>query len=461
MPGATPVLDAGAATPPFARRLAAAGSELGRQIERWSRHSLRRYLASLVPSSDAAPNAHRLRLAAALEHYLEARGDRRAERAATALLARPVIQQADHSNLLLDGETFLNNFLFHLACREAGATVALHSQCSTVSCLWKRGPVAGPVFLHTRGAILSVFPLSRRAFKTTTFCCLPQLPLSFGHLAGEPLDPAADPVLGPLLGRMLGDAPRGFRRCNEEIWRQLDLDHGIERIAVDESLVSECAARHLEDPGSPVFRLLFEPAVRDRFRAVKRELVGAADNFAVNHASPDFLWLRDGSRLRKVVFCGAGEGAVPVTASDRRPLPFPFTPREVAAGLRAGRLYCDRLLAYTVRCLLPGVVAVGGTSQQDYVALYSRALLETHRQTPFLEATDAIRVGSPGLSRLGGMALLELDPGAAALLARLGPGLRLGQLEEAHLDRPLGETIGSLACAGYLEPKLARAEGRA
>ncbi len=461
MPGATPVLNEDAATPPFARRLAAAGSELGQQIERWSRHSLRRYLASLIPTSEAVPNPHRLRLAAALERYLDARGDRRAERAGASLLATPVIQQADHSNLLLDSETFLNNFLFHIACREAGETVALHSQCSTVSCLWKRDPVAGPVFLHTRGAILSVFPLSRRAFKTTTFCCLPALPLSFDQLAGDALEPAADPVLGPLLGRTVADAPRGFRQCNEEIWRQLDVDHGIERIAVDESLASECVARHLEDPDSPVFRLVFEPAVRDRFRAVKRDLIAAGDNFAVNHASPDFLWLRDGSRLRKVVFDGTGEGAVPVTASDRRPLPFPFTPRETAAALRAGRLYCDRLLAYTVRCLLPGVVAVGGTSQQDYVALYSRALLETHRQAPFLEPTDAIRIGSPGLSRLGGMALLELDPEATALLAQLGPGLHLGQIEEAYLDRPLGETIGSLACADYLEPKLARAEGRA
>jgi len=459
MPGTPVEPDAQLRSPadPFIRQLIAAGSELGRQLDRWRSHSLRQYLRSLIPDRVEPPNPHLLRLADALERYLTRHGDGRAELACEGLLAAPVIQQADHSNLLLDAETFLNNYLFHLACREAGSPVALVSQCSRVSCIWKRGPFAGPVFLQTRGALLRVFPLSNRQFKRVAFCCLPPLPMTFDQMAGEPLTVAADPLLGPLAGTLATEAPAAYRAANDQVWNRLDLDHGIPRVACDDSLASECLALHLEDPASPVHRLLFDPPVRDRFLATKRELVAAPDNLTVSHASPDFLWLRDGSRLRKVTIEGRGAGALAVTEPDRKPLPLPLTPEATVAGLRHGRLFGDLVLEFAVRCLLPGAVAIGGTSQQDYVELFRRALLETHRQVPFLDPEDAERIASPGLSRLGGRPLLELDEQAAELIADLRPDTRLAQLEEAFLDLPLETTIGSLECASYFEPKLRRA----
>lgn len=443
----------------FLNRLVAAESELGRQLHSWRRKPLREYLRAVIPQPvQSNPNAHHRRLAEALERYLSQRGGDRVDQVCEGLLRIPVIQQADHSNLLLDPETFLNNFLFHIACREAGAPIALSSQCSTVSCLWKRQPLSGPVFLRSRGTVFRVFPLSRRRFKLSTFCCLPPLAMSFDGLDGECSRAPDDPVLGPLIDRQAKHAPSAYRECNELIWRRLDVDHDIRRVAVDEALASECLAMHLEDPASPVFHLLFEPRVRDCFVAVKRELVAERDNLAVNHATPDFFWLRDGSRLRKVVLAGSGPKARFVTASDNRPLPVPYEPAAIATALRGGVLYCDRVTAYTVRCLLPGVVAVGGTSQQDYVKLYRRALLETHRRVPFLTQVEAERIDSPSLSRLGGMPLIELDAEAEELLQQLGPSTRLETLERRYLGRPLSVTIGALRCAEYLLPALDRFE---
>jgi hypothetical protein len=440
----------------FVARLVGAGSELGRQLARVADQPLRAYLAGLVRVPAAAPpstRAHREHLLRAVAAFLEARAEPDVASVCEELGRAPVIQQADHSNLLLDPETFLNNYLFHVAARDAGARTIVVSQCSTVSCIARRQPLAGPVFLATRGGRYKVFALSNRRLKHSAFCCLPA-PLEF---AFEPLDretpPAArDPLLARFLGRRTDDAPEAFRRCNDELWRALALDREVRRVAVDERMASLCLARHLRDRTSPVRRLLFDADVRDAFCRVKRELVAEPANLAVNRAEPDFLWWRDGTRLRPVVV-GRGERAE-LLLEGGASLPLAWRPAEVARALEDGAAYGDRVLAYAVRCLLPGVVAIGGTSQQDYVALYRRMLLETDRVVPFLDAADIATLQRDDLSRLGGMPLLELDDPARELIATLGPETRLHELDERFLDRPVGETIGDLRCARYFEHSL-------
>ncbi|WP_213454438.1 hypothetical protein [Rhizomonospora bruguierae] len=431
-------------------RLLAAGSDLGRQLYRARHQRLRDHLRSLVPAA-ADPNPHLLRLAVAVGRYLAARGERDTDEVCSHLLRRPVIQAADHANLLLDPETFLNNYLFHVATREAGGTVTIHSQCTTVSCLSRRTPPLGPTFLRTRGALLAVYPLSRTTLKDSSFCALPgPLEMTFGGLDGVPLDVAADPVLGPLLGQRAPDGPTGYRAANDRIWRGLDLDHGVRRVQIDESVAAECVARHLADPDGPVYRLLFDPYVRETFLRVKRRLVADQANLAVNRAAPDFLWYRKGSRLHQVVFVDGH----PVLEATGAPLPVPYTPAAVARALRAGDLAADRVLAYLVRCLLPGVVAVGGTAQQDYVALYRRMVVEANAEAPFLTTGEVTRATRADLSRVGGRPLLELAGDALDLVRFLGPGSRLADLDDAYLDRPIGATVGALRSARHLEARL-------
>jgi hypothetical protein len=438
-------------------RLVAGGSELGVQLARALDLPLRDYLRALVPTPQSQPNAHRLRLAQAVETYLRGHGDPDVDATCDHLLRVPIIQQADHANLVLDAETFLHNYLFHVASREAGAQVALVNQCSTVSCLARRAPVLGPTFLRSRGGLFGVYPLSKTTLKNSSFCGLPgPLEMTFDPLEGTRHDLAADPVLGPLTGLRAPDAPTAYRLANDLIWRDLDLDHGVRRVQIDEAVVSECVALHVEDPASPVFALLFDPAVRDAFLRAKRRLVADPGNLAVNNASPDFLWLRKGSRLHQVVLTGSGAEAQWTVETNGAPLPVPMEPAAVAAALRAGVLYADRILAYLVRCLLPGVVAVGGTSQQDYVALYRRMFVAAHAEAPYLDRADLERIQQPGLSVAGGRPLLEPYGDALDLIRHLGPKTRLADLDEAYLDRPVGETIGELRCVRHLERAIDR-----
>jgi hypothetical protein len=424
---------------------------------------LRDYLRSLVPPPAAdAPGRSLSLLVRALERYLAARGERDVAGACHALLRTRVIQQADHSNLLLDPETFLNNWLFHLAAGEAEAPVAITSQCSTVACLSRRSPVRGPGFLWTRGGCYALFAFSRRLLKDSTFCALPvPTALTVTPLCG-PVPPAAnDPVLGPLAGFPVHDPADAFRAANAGIWDALPVDRGVRRVAVDERMASEAVALHLEEGEGAVFRLLFDPPLRDRFLEVKRALVGSPRNLAVNRSAPDFLWFRKGTQLRAVVLRDRGAGARWVMESDGSPLPVvPFEPAAVAAALRAGDLYADRVLAYLVRCLLPGVVAVGGTVQQDYVELYRQMLLETHAAEPFLDADELRNVADPALTRLGGAPLLEAEGQDAALLQGLGPATPLDAWARTLLALPVGLTVGRLDCADFYEGLLVRQRQR-
>lgn len=441
------------------KRLAAVGSDLGRQIERNRDLPLRTYLRNLIPARPAQQSIHLDRLVSALASELHRRGHPAADDVCDYLRAVPIIQQADHAHLLLDQETFLNNYLFALACREAGSRFAITLQCTTVSCLSRRTPVGGPVFLRTRGGLYDVFGLSRRRYKDASFCALPpSLTMVFRPLENSAPLAADDRVLGGMFGRRLSDPADGYRRCNDEIWGSLGLEGLVRRVQVDSALVSEIVARHLEDPSGPVYQLIFEPTVRDAFLRIKRDLVAGNINIAVNRAEPDFLWCRKGERLVPVVLRGHGQSAR-FELEVGEDLPMAQCAASVAKALRTGDLYADRIITYLVTCLLPGVVALGGTSQQDYVTLYQRMIAICQDECGFMNTGDAARVCRPSSSRLGGAPLLELDHRGRALLAGLTPHSPLEQFAQEFMDRTVEDSVGSLACAAYFDPTLAKLEG--
>lgn len=430
--------------------LVVAGSDFGRQMAAQSDLPLREALCRLLTTDDVPPpNPHRERLAAALHTDLDRRGDPDAELAAQTLLRHPLIQQADHSNLLLDEETFINNWLHHLACRLRGESVMLVSQCSTVACLSARQPIAGPVFLRTRGQIWQIFGHSKRRLKNAHFCLLPP-PLRL-----ELPDEGARALCGHPEKRDFADAPEAYRYANAHFWAALDLPGDVRRIATDESMTADLLAMHLEHEG-PLRSLFFDPDVRETFLRCKREYVRSRHNLGINRALPDLLWLADGTRMNEVEWGDDG----PRWRSGGEPLPIAWTPADVTVALRSGRAYPSRFIAYTIRCLLPGVVALGGSVQQDYVQGYRRILLATDTLRPFLSAAERATIEWSGASRISGRPLLEPDAALAAAIQNLSSYQDIAEFEELLLNRPLGATIGRLSAVGFYWDILQRVNTR-
>ena len=437
-----------------------ADARLGLDLAKAERVPLRHYLRSLFPSPMSRPNSSFAKLQKAVTTYFRAAGDPDAELWAAEIAQFPIIQQADHSFLLLDSETLLNNLLFALGAEAAGARRALTIQCSSVSCISRRRPLRGSPFLDRRRATYNVFPFSKSVYARSAFLSLPRpVEAVFQPLDGRGPSLASDPFLAPFAGARFASGVEAYRTMNAALWRDLSAGLDVELAVADDRLSSELIALHLEDESSPIHRLIFHPEARDTFLRLKRELLASPWNIGVNRPEPDHFWLlaRGSPRLRCMSFePGASEPRYE-TGSGWRSCPFPFVPEVAAAAVRRGELVPDIILISLARCLLPGVDAIGGPSQQDYVALYQRLLLGCDDAAGLLSARDRATAARPYPSRLGGAPLLEVDEELQSDLDRLTPGTKAADVLGPYLDLSVGETIGTLSCAQYLAGHAARA----
>lgn len=438
-------------------RLFRAGSALGEELTKGATLSLQAYLEQLVPTAKAPQSLSLFLLVEALARHLHNLGELGVDDWCETLSRTPMIQQADHSCLVLDHETLLNNVLFAAAAHLAGVRQILTVQCSGVSCITQRGPFRGPPFVNTRNATFNIFGRSIRNYASAAFCCLEGPAKSiFAPINGEARTLSSDTLIADLLNREWPDPLEGMRRMNRMLWCSMGGAALADILFVDDRFSNELLALHLEREESPIHRLFFEPRARTLFLMAKRELVARPSNFAVNRAEPDFFWFRRKQRLLPVIMHPVNRVPVYLDGDAERPLDIPMTPRCVAEAVRMGRLIPDRILIYFARCLLPGVRAIGGTSQQDYVKLYRELLVYCHQEFALLDATELANVNSLNLSRLGGAPLLEVTQQMTETIAHVGRDTNWGDILAPYMLMPIEETIGELRCASYLERKLVR-----
>jgi hypothetical protein len=412
--------------------------------------SLRQYLKNLIPPPNKKNNRYFSYLQEAIAIYLRQYAQTNIDDQCAVLEKTPVIQQADHANLLLDSETFLNNFMYAIACQENGIYKMLTSQCITVSCLSRRNPVQGPTFLRTMSSLFSTFPFSKRALKNSNFCCLPKpTKIQIKLLSGEKQFEKST-FLNMINGKSYPNPSFCYHQCNEIFWSLLKIPGNIERIAFDESMVSRLAEIHLRDIYSPVYILLFDPKVRDAFIDIKRSFVNSNENKVIKRSVPDFFWYRKGSHLYPLKLVGFGDNARYYIGDINIPLPFVLSVESLTHALKNEDIYVDQFLTYLMRCLLPGVVAVGGTSQQDYVDHYQKIIALTNEIMPFLSSDDLAVIMNDKLSQLGGNPLLEMNLEQKNLIAYLNERTDLKAFATQFIDLPLSQTIGTLRCSRYL-----------
>ncbi|EDP45794.1 hypothetical protein RICGR_0215 [Rickettsiella grylli] len=424
--------------------------KLAKRIKASLNLSLRQYLKNLIPSPNKKNNRYFSYLQKAIAIYLHQHAQTNIDNQCALLEKTPVIQQADHASLLLDSETFLNNFMYAIACQENDIDKMFTSQCTTVSCLSKRNPIQGPTFLRTMSSLFSILPFSKRTLKNSNFCCLPKpTKVQIKLISGEQLF-AKSSLLNSINDRNYPSPSFGYHQSNKILWDLLKIPGKVERIAFDESMVSRLTEIHLRDTYSPVYTLLFDPNVRDAFIDVKRSFVNSNENKVINKSTPDFFWYRKNTRLYPLKLVGFGNNAKYHIEDIDIPLPFVFSVESLTNALRNEDIFADKFLAYLMRCLLPGVVAVGGTSQQDYVDHYQKIIALTNTRAPFLSSADLAVIIDDKLSQLGGSPLLEMNIEQKNLIAYLNEKTDLDAFATQFLDLPLSETIGTLHCSRYI-----------
>jgi hypothetical protein len=444
--------------PPFegdhlAARLAACRSTLGRYLQSVGHRSLGQHLDALMSAfSPTRSLSFRLCLETLYRH-LSQRADCDAQACCDGLRALPAIQQADHASLLLDQETLLNNLLFALGAQRAAASTIITVQCSSVSCIARRHPHKGPPFLHTRDGRYDIFGMSTRTYSRAAFSELPG-PVA-ANFVPSPTSRSLnkDALIGPLQGTRWAGPLECFEAINAKLWDALGGTQMPKLTILDDRFSYELVAAHLDARESPLHRLVFDPEIARSFTEIRQALSSLPSARGIGTMEPGYFWARTGWRFEPVVTHPSRRGTMsvlPVMSTGRA---FSIESSELSSLIRARRLIPTKMLIYFARCLLPGIRAIGGTSQQEYLAHYQTLLLELQAHTRLLDADEQVNACRSDLNQLGGAPLLEPDGDLAEALAFAQEKTDWSAAFERFLSKPLWQTVGGLNCAGYLIDK--------
>lgn len=371
----------------------------------------------------------------------------------------PMMQLADGSSLLYDPETFLTNYMFQVAAGEANIPFLFAQQCSRSRMTMDPKNHIGSGYLDLQSDIYSVFGLSKSKlsrFSVATLntpLCLTFNPLGIRQPAYT--NQEMPDLLSELKGQNYPSASEAFLQANAHIWAGLNIKAKKRLVQFDERLTALVVALHIEDPHSPINKILFDPDVRQSFLSRRERVVNSEDNVLLK-SSTDFFYFNQKGSLQPLTFMPSKADTTEHLTVKGQPLPFSFTPENVAQELRRGNLFPDLALSYAVLSILPGCLAFGGASQHEYLPLIKKIMEETHAQTPFLSEPipEMIQQDALAGSRMIS-GLIEMSPRIKNMVAGMNKETDFTAFESEYMEMPLQETLGSLSYYDYLRSYIA------
>lgn len=258
-------------------------------------------------------------------------------------------------------------------------------------------------------------------------------------------------------------------RINAALWRRMFRDRAPTRL-VQVEIEPVCAAllaRDLYDPDSLLYRLLFEPRIRDAVltgldgeRACWRlELLDKRLNDSTagaGGAGTVFFWGLTEQGRRVPLALDAVRGALTGLDERGRRREWECTPDGIAAGLAGGTLLPSLFTCFSLLALARGVTCVGGYYQVGYLPVMQRAVVRAltrdHREAAETIAQVPTSVCLAGLQAIArtvcGGAVIPAGPveiaGAGGLTAADLDRIPQITVRESHLTA-FAETFGDLA----------------
>jgi hypothetical protein len=344
---------------------------------------------------------------------------------------RPVIQTADHAQLLVDPVSFFTNLVFGLGALQVGCRYLFVNACSTVTLETRAG--SGPGWLSVDGALYEM--------RRTSVCAAENGARFVLESRSPPPRPLANRVRAiEELAEQIGAAEypsfqHALVSANEALWRAWDWQRRTTLIYTDDRLTAAVVARHLSDAGSPLRRILFEPRLRRGWaEGLIRRRIGAGS--LALRGSTDYFWGLRAGKVRPLRL--RGEWLVePGHAGGFR---IRFGEEELRTGLDCGSLFPDLAVGFLALSVLPEVTVLGGWSQSIYLPIIERVFADI---APLLESPN--RTLPSARSRFGYIAgVIEANEHPAVLLSNLLGGSELPHLWKQWENRRLSESMGTL-----------------
>jgi hypothetical protein len=339
----------------------------------------------------------------------------------------PIVQTADHLQLLLDPVMFANHVATMIGALRGGCEYVVVVATSMNS--FKSRALSGPGFLAAGSGVLKVLGLTKRDRRGCVYAHRGPVRVALSPL-GEP-DRELERVaasLRQLVGPAgYGSAASAFRQANQRIWEHFGFHRRATLVQLDSTFVARLAARHLRLGHGEVFDLFFDRRVREAFLAARRASERDPMVRGFLRHQTDLVW---GVAKGRLVPLSLRDG---VLRDEFGHVAVPFEPERVAAGLAAGRLAPDLCVTYLVQNILPALSTLGGPSQLVHVPLLWRLFRPPQGQ---LGATALIQ------------GVLEVDPPPVDLAGR-SPDENARWLAGLG-TRTVAESMGSMRAISYL-----------
>lgn len=284
---------------------------------------------------------------------------------------RPVIQSGLHCLLLMDRITFDALLLAWLGAVENGLSAFVGFVGTTMT--METTGREGPGWLDVGGDKVNLFGMGRHKLCRKSVCAAGPVSLNRSALeaAGDEIDASR------WLGRLLGSAEKKFPTAadaltslNEDLVAEWDRSATARPVFIDDRLAAVALARHLEDDGSILTKLLTDPQRRQRLdHALEEAASGPFGRFLPN--ATDYFWGIREERVRKLVV----ENGRLIEPERPNGVLVPLEREPLRQALLDGVLLPNLFLMFLVLAIVPRVRVLGGLRQVGYVALFHSILL--------------------------------------------------------------------------------------
>lgn len=385
-----------------------------------------------------------------LSDYLEKTGSHNKELCDSIIIC-PVIQQADHSGILLDNEIFFNNLFFSLALSSKKTPYGLTIQCSTVKCISSRSPLKGPLFLNNGTNPIRLSNATNSNLKSKSFCNLPSpFQISISGIFDQQSE-SLRRFRDEWNMKTFPCAEDAFMAINTRLGETIAADTGTSITFLDERFTSFLAARQLYDTQLPIGHLIFDPDIRNTVLKIRKKTVNSSENYVLGHDLTDFFYFKSKEKLEPLLIenCANSDEIILKRRSDDSVLA-KVGKTGLARLLEDQTLYCDRFLGYIVRCFSSGVKALGGTSQQDSIRLYRQIMEESNAEISFMSQAVQDLYFREELTFLSGAPYFDGIEKTQLESIVLGGGADLGKFTKFIKKKNIKDLIGNFQSSRFL-----------
>lgn len=433
-------------------------THLGPLLERSASMTLWDYAREMVATNPAShPFIHRDRsiVADVLRSHLKRRfQDQEIEEIVHQYLAMPLLQTADHSELLYNPKTLLNNVVFQMGVAQTPAKYLLVQQCSTPRMLQGRNPLHGPGYIDLVDGQHRVFEKSKNTLNDSNVATLRDVTFTF-----EPEKPGERSPLPVLLqelkGRTYDTAAAAFLEANKYIWDQLSFSQKRELVLFDETLSSDVLASMLEDETHPLRHLLFEPRALQVFRQEIASFVDSPESLALKN-STDFFTGQYDQELIPLKF--SEDGTELTAAFPRKRFSLKWEPESIIQALRQRKIYPNLILSMLAVGIFPLATVVGGPSQHEYVPEVQQVLYKTAQQLGTFPEDYIQTITSAHLSSM--VEIISRTHPVVNVIKLMDRGTDLSQWEQQLEGSLVGDLVDDYSNFDYFDLYFARREQR-